>query len=323
MRSPKKSRLNGLVIKSTGSWYEVLQQESDKIIFCRLAGKLKLQKSNLTNPVSVGDLVTMEPENENSAIINAIQKRKNYIVRQSPKSKHQMHLIAANIDLAILVTTLMEPQFKQGFIDRFIMTTEPQDIPLLIVFNKADLYSNIELESYHNLKAIYETIGYKTILFSCITGLGLDELLNFMHGKISLFSGQSGVGKSSIINKIIPIANKKTSMISNYSGKGMHTTTFAEMIAIDKSSFIIDTPGIKTLSFNNLEILDVAHNFREFFSLSKSCKFGSNCTHREEPECEVLRAIEQGKISKYRYQNYINILDEVESQNYWERKKEV
>ncbi|NOT37556.1 MAG: ribosome small subunit-dependent GTPase A [Saprospiraceae bacterium] len=314
--------MKGLVLKSTGSWYEVLVKEENKTYSSRLAGKLKLNKSDLTNPIAVGDYVQIEKEDDRYAIIKAIEKRKNYIVRQSPKNKHQLHLIAANIDLAILITTLKEPGFKQGFIDRFLITTEPQDIPVLIIFNKADLYGQEELKTFRQLKTIYEKIGYKVMLISCENGEGIEEMKKEILGKVSLISGQSGVGKSSLLNSLIPEANKKTSEISNYSGKGIHTTTFAEMIIMNTNTFIIDTPGIKTLSFNNLQVMDVVHNFREFFKYSDLCRFGRNCTHRDEPNCEVKNAIESGDIYLYRYQNYLNILDEIESQNHWERKKE-
>lgn len=314
--------MRGLVLKSTGSWYEVWVKEENKIYSCRLAGKLKLNKSDLTNPIAVGDYVQLSKEDDKQAIINLIDKRKNYIVRQSPKNRHQLHLIAANIDLAVLITTLKEPLFKQGFIDRFLITTEPQDIPALIIFNKADLYNQSDLGIYEELKVIYETIGYKVMLISCNNNQGITELKNELHGKINLISGQSGVGKSSLINQLIPEANKKTSEISDYSGKGTHTTTFAEMIRMDEDTFIIDTPGIKTLGFNNLEIMDVAHNFREFFKYSEQCRFGRNCTHRDEPNCRIKEALNSGEIYLYRYQNYLNILDEIETQNHWERKKE-
>jgi ribosome biogenesis GTPase / thiamine phosphate phosphatase len=301
--------MRGLILKSTGSWYEVLVHEESRIYSCRLVGK-----SELTNPVAVGDYVILEKENISQASIIKIENRKNYIVRQSPKNKHQLHLIAANIDLAVLITTLKEPTFKQGFIDRFLITTEPQDIPVLIIFNKSDIYNQQEKEIYNN-------IGYQVMTTSCESKEGIEEFRQILQNRVSLISGQSGVGKSSLINQLIPEANKKTSEISDYSGKGTHTTTFAEMMSLNSNSFIIDTPGIKTLSFNNLEVMDVAHNFREFFQLSAQCKFGRNCTHRDEPQCKVKEAIESGEVYVYRYQNYLNILHEIESQNYWERKK--
>ncbi len=313
--------MKGLILKSTGSWYETYVAEENKTYASRLAGKLKLEDSELTNPVAVGDYVNIEPEDSNKAIIKQVLPRKNYIARQSPKNKHLLHLIAANIDLAVLITTLRQPTFKQGFIDRFLLTTEPQNIEVLIIFNKADLYNQEDLINYRDLKKIYENIGYKVSLVSAATQEGLDEVLKYLDGKINLLSGQSGVGKSSLINALIPEAMKKTSELSDYSGKGTHTTTFAEMITLNTNTYIIDTPGIKTLSFNNLEVADVAHNFREFFSLSPQCRFGSNCTHRNEPDCKVREGVEKGNIFSYRYQNYLNILEEIESQKYWERKK--
>ncbi|MCC6817047.1 MAG: ribosome small subunit-dependent GTPase A [Saprospiraceae bacterium] len=314
--------MRGLVFKSTGLWYEVFVKEEEKVYHSRLAGRLKLYKSELTNPVAVGDYVSLEKENETQAIIVEIEKRKNYIVRQSPKNKHQLHLLAANIDLAVLITTLREPMFKQGFIDRFLMTTEPQDIPVLIIFNKSDLYNEQDLKEYDLLSKIYKSIGYKVRLVSCESEDGIQELELDLQNKVSLISGQSGVGKSSLINLLIPEAMKKTNEISDFSGKGTHTTTFAEMLELNSNSYIIDSPGIKTLSFNNLEIMDVAHNFREFFTLSEACKFGRNCTHRDEPECRIKQGLDDGSVYFFRYQNYLNILEEIESQNYWERKKE-
>ncbi|HMW37978.1 MAG TPA: ribosome small subunit-dependent GTPase A [Saprospiraceae bacterium] len=314
--------IEGLVLKSTGSWYDVYVEQTNQVLACRLAGKMKLNKSTLTNPVAVGDKVDIQVSQNSDAIIQNIQPRKNYIARQSPKNKHQVHIIASNIDQAVLITTLREPHFKQGFIDRFIMTTEPQDIPVLIIFNKADLYNDEDVEEYKELQTIYESIGYSTLSISCKSKLGIEALKERLVSKISLFSGQSGVGKSSIINALIPGLNQKTGLVSGYTGKGTHTTTFAEMLRGERDTFIIDTPGLKTLTFNNLEILDVAHNFREFFEVSENCKFGRRCTHQDEPGCCVRERIENGQLYFYRYRNYLSILEEIKAHNYWERKKD-
>ncbi len=306
----------GIVTKSTGSWYEV-RSESGESIACRIRGKFKLQGFKLTNPVAVGDEVVYKFEGDDALIIE-ILPRKNYIVRQSPRQKHNLHLLAANIDQAIVVVTIINPMLKQGFIDRFLLMTEPHDIPVIIVFNKSDLFGEEEEQIFGGLKNIYEKIGYEVIHTSALTGENLEVLRSKLKNKTTLIGGQSGVGKSSLLNVLHDDLTLRTKEISEYSGKGQHTTTFAEMLYIDKDTAIIDTPGIKTLSFNNLEVEDVAHNFREFFKASSACKFG-NCTHRNEPKCAVKDAIDEDHISILRYQNYLAILDEIEAQNYWER----
>ena len=311
----------GKIIKSTGSWYEV-ELEDGRHVDCRIVGKFRLHGQKLTNPVAVGDEVEIELEDEEKGLIKKILPRKNYVVRQSPRKQHNLHLLASNIDQAVVIATVVQPNLKQGFIDRFLLMTEPHDIPVIIVFNKADIYEEEDFMVFEALKDIYESIGYKTILVSAINRVGTDELRAELEGKITLVSGQSGVGKSTLINAIQPDLELKTVEISDYSGKGQHTTTFAEMFPLDENTYIIDTPGIKTLAFNNLEVLDVAHNFREFFTISSDCKF-ANCTHRNEPKCAVKEAIENGEISELRYFNYIKILDEIEEQNYWERHKEM
>ena len=312
----------GVVIKSTGSWYQVRLTDGEELQ-CRIIGKFRLNGLKLTNPVAVGDEVELVREGEEgTGLIKKILPRRNYVVRQSPRNKHQLHLLASNIDQALLVITIVQPNLKQGFIDRFLLMTEPHDIPVTIVFNKADLYGEEELYVFHLLKEVYESIGYTVLLVSATEQQGLDELRAQLTNKVSLISGQSGVGKSTLINAIHPDLELRTTEISDYSGKGQHTTTFAEMFPFSAGGSIIDTPGIKTLSFNNLEPMDVAHNFREFFALSPDCRF-SDCTHRDEPKCAVKAAIEAEAVSELRYFNYIQILDEIEDQNYWERHKEM
>jgi ribosome biogenesis GTPase len=310
------SKSNGIVIKSTGSWY-IVRLENGEIVESRIGGKFRLEGKKITNPVAVGDEVIVE-ETKGEYIIRDILPRRNYVARQSPRKKHDLHLLASNVDQAILVVTILDPDLKPGFIDRFLLMTEPRDIPAIIVFNKSDLYGEEELETYAALEYVYNKIGYETLLVSAANGHNLDLLREKLKDKISLISGQSGVGKSSLLNVLSKGIEIKTQEISDYSGKGQHTTTFAEMHPLDFGGYIIDTPGIKTLSFNNMEVMDVAHNFREFFRESENCKF-ANCTHRNEPGCAVKKAIENYTISELRYQNYLQILDEIEDQNYWER----
>ncbi len=313
----------GIVIKSTGSWYSV-QLQNQQVIPSRIRGKFRLDGQPLTNPVAVGDEVELMVEEEDGEKVGTIKKilnRRNYVIRQSPRKKHHLHLMAANIDQALLIVTIVQPRLKQGFIDRFLLMTEPYNIPTLIVFNKSDLYGEEELSIFNYLKDIYSAIDYRVLLVSSLDGTGNEELRDYLAGKITLVSGQSGVGKSTLINAIQPQLELRTQVLSGASGKGQHTTTFAEMFSLDNGGKLIDTPGIKTLAFNNLEPLDVAHNFREFFALSGDCKFGGSCLHRDEPKCAVKRALEEGEVSELRYINYLQLLEEVEDQNYWERHK--
>jgi len=325
---PTKDKTNalqtGIVIKSTGSWYQVLTKEGRQWQ-CRIVGKLRLDDIKLTNPVGVGDEVQIVPENEaeNTALIKGVQPRRNYVVRQSPRRKHDLHLLAANVDQAVVIVTIVEPHLKQGFIDRFLLMTEPQDIPTTIIFNKADLYDKDDLTLFEYLKNIYGAIGYNAMLTSTVDGTGIDAFREMLRDKVTLVGGQSGVGKSSLVNAIQPQLDLRTGDLSDYSGKGMHTTTFAEMHPLNFGGQLIDTPGIKTLAFNNLEPLDVAHNFREFFQMSDQCKFGGSCLHRTEPGCAVRDAIEKGELSDLRYANYLALLNEVEDQNYWERHRDL
>jgi ribosome biogenesis GTPase len=311
----------GVIIKSTGSWYSIRTDEGT--VEARIRGKFRLDGKKLTNPVAVGDRVGYElEESGGTALITQILPRQNYIVRQSPRLKHNLHLLASNIDQAVLVITIIQPHLKQGFIDRFIMMTEPHDIPVIVVFNKCDLWSEEEFMLYDALDYIYTSIGYDTIATSALDTTGIQELVEKLANKTTLMSGQSGVGKTTLLNAIQPGLGLKTAELSDYSGKGQHTTTFAEMFELKVGGSVIDTPGIKTLSFNNLEPMDVAHNFREIFAISNACKF-HDCLHRNEPKCAVKEAIELGKISELRYLNYLQIIDEIDAQNYWERHNEI
>lgn len=315
--------MKGVVIKVTGSWHDV-RLDDGTVIACRIIGKLRIEDIKTTNPVGVGDHVQIQLEegDNTKGVITIIDSRKNYIVRQSPRRKHDLHLLAANVDQAVLVTTIIQPMLKMGFIDRFLLMTEPHDIPVVIVINKSDLLGEEEDEIYGGLKFLYEDIGYKVMRCSSKTGEGIEELKSLLQNKTTLVAGQSGVGKSTLVNTIQPGLGLKTEEISDYSGKGQHTTTFAEMFPLTMGGDIIDTPGIKMLSYNNLEPLDVAHNFREFFEASSHCRF-PNCLHKEEPGCAVKAGVEDGSISPLRYEHYLQIMSEVEDQNYWERHKDM
>lgn len=315
--------MKGIVIKSTGSWYDVKLPDGS-IIKSRIAGKIKLDDLKLTNPIAVGDEVTLELEDseEIRGVIKAISPRRNYVVRQSPRKKHHLHFLASNVDQVLIIVTMRNPNLKVGFIDRFLIMTEPYSIPAIIVFNKSDIYTKGDLVYYEELKDIYSKIGHQVLKASSVNKDGLSEIRELLKGKFTLIAGQSGVGKSTLVNAIEPRLHLRTEEISDFSGKGQHTTTFAEMFELSFGGQIIDTPGIKTLSFSHLEVMDIAHNFREFFAISDQCKF-ANCTHRNEPTCAVKSAVEVGEISIIRYQNYLGLLEEVEDQNYWERHSDV
>ncbi len=308
----------GIVIKSTGKWY-IVKTEAGKRYNCRVVGKFRLKEFKLTNPIAVGDVVIFDEEDEETGNISDVKPRKNYILRQSPRKKHYMHMLACNLDLAVIIVTIREPDLKIGFIDRFLLTTAPHDIPTAIVVNKADIYDEEDLELFGGLKAIYERIGYTVLLTSAENKSGIDEFKALLKDKTTLVCGHSGVGKTTLVNCLQDGLGLKTQMLSDYTGKGQHTTTFAEMFDLKFGGSIIDAPGIKELAFNNLDPLDIAHNFLEFFEASKDCKF-QNCMHINEPKCAVKDAIEEGRISDLRYQNYLKLMAETKEQNYWERK---
>lgn len=319
----KENIEKGTVMRSTGSWYQILLH-SGQIINCRIGGKFRQEDKRLTNPIAVGDHVLVQEESQGEhGIIKEILPRTNYVLRQSPRRKHDLHLLASNIDQAMLITTIVNPKLKQGFIDRFLLMTEPFNIPAILVFNKADTYQDEDFDIYAYLEEIYQKIGYTVLLVSARTGAGIDALKAVLQDKITLVGGQSGVGKTSLVSYLQPQLQLRTQDLSDYSGKGQHTTTFAEMFPLSFGGYIIDTPGIKTLSFSHLGPHDIAHNFREFFALSETCKFGGQCLHRNEPGCAVKAALEEEAVSALRYANYLNILEEAEAQNYWERHKEV
>ncbi|MFN4083914.1 MAG: ribosome small subunit-dependent GTPase A [Bacteroidia bacterium] len=301
--------MNGIVLKSTGSWYNVLV-EPNKVIECRTKGKLRLKGIKHTNPVTVGDEVEIEMEpGRETGIITSIKDRKNYIIRKANNMSKQTHVIAANVDYAILIVTPLFPKTSLGFIDRFLVTAEAYHIPAVLVFNKTDLFKNdleILLNDYIDL---YENkVGYTCLKTSVVTGEGLDELKLLLKNKKTLITGHSGVGKSSLINAICPELNLKTTEISNYSLKGQHTTTFAEMHPLPFGGYIIDTPGIREFGLVDFEKTEISHYFKEMQPYIGQCKF-NNCIHVNEPECMILHCVNEGKIAYDRYNSYISMLN--------------
>ncbi len=308
--------MNGLVIKNTGSWY-VVKTEDGTEINCKIKGNFRLKGIRTTNPVAVGDNVTILPNSDGSAFITAIEPRRNYIIRRASNLSKEAHIIGANIDQAILIVTLFQPQTSTTFIDRFLATAEAYRVPAVIVINKIDLLTADEDTEYlEAITYLYRSIGYKVMAVSATSGDGIEELKALLNGKISLFSGNSGVGKSSIINRLIPDLNLRTAEISTTHNTGMHTTTFSEMFSMpDDNGYIIDTPGVKgfgTIDFNEYE---VAHYFPEIFEISQDCKYG-NCTHIHEPGCAVLKALNDNIISQSRYTSYLSILDDLNPDKY-------
>jgi ribosome biogenesis GTPase len=299
------------VYKSTGSWY-LVKTEEGKELNARIKGKFKIDGITSTNPIAVGDNVNVEMENEaeGSAVIDDIYPRKNYINRQSPHNKNQHHIIAANLDQSLLFATLKDPKTSQGFIDRFLITSEAYHIPAIIVFNKTDLYKKKELEKLDELTLIYKTIGYVVQTMSIVNGSGVNEVKNFLTHRITLLSGHSGVGKSSFINTVLPEIALKTRDISGWSGKGLHTTTFAEMFDLPFGGKIIDTPGLREFGLTDIPKQELSHFFPEMRTLINECHF-NNCLHLNEPGCAVKQAVNSGAISIDRYVSYCNILDSI------------
>jgi ribosome biogenesis GTPase len=305
---PSKNLTQGIILKSTGSWYE-LRSQTGQIYRARLRGKLKLKDNKMTNPIAVGDSVNYEVENENEklAIIHQILPRQNYIIRSSTHKTAHGHILAANIDQAVLVATLAMPRTSLGFIDRFLVSAESFRIPTFIVFNKIDLLTDEGLDLLCSLQDLYDNIGYKTLAVSAIEAIGITELEMLIEGKKTLISGHSGVGKSTLLNMVAPEALQHTNEISVFANKGVHTTTFAEMFEVRKDTFVIDTPGIKELGIIGMNEQEIGHYFPEIRAKMNMCKY-HNCRHTNEPNCAVREAVAKGEIATSRYQSYLSIL---------------
>jgi ribosome biogenesis GTPase / thiamine phosphate phosphatase len=308
--------LKATVYKSTGSWYTV-KDETGKFWDARMKGVMKLDGITSTNPVAVGDTVEIESQadTDNSAIIDEIHKRNNYINRQSPRHKYQHHIVAANLDQSMLVATLKEPKTSQGFIDRFLVASEMYHVAPFIVFNKSDLYKTKEMDKYEQWKAMYEDVGYKVFLVSVEKKEGVEEVLELLKDKTTLISGHSGVGKSSFLNVVFPDINLKTQDISGWSGKGQHTTTFAEMYDLPFGGRIIDTPGMREFGLVDIEKQEVSHYFPEMRDRLNNCQF-NNCLHFNEPGCAIKEATRNGEIHEDRYVSYVGIMESIEQKSY-------
>ncbi|MDY3070133.1 MAG: ribosome small subunit-dependent GTPase A [Parabacteroides sp.] len=308
--------MKGLVIKNTGSWYTV-RTEDGKDIESKIKGNFRLKGIRTTNPIAVGDYVQIETNQEGTAFITEIEDRKNYIIRRASNLSKQSHIIAANVDQAMLIVTVNYPITTTVFIDRFLATAEAYRVPVKLVFNKIDRYNTEDLEYLEGLIHLYTTIGYPCSKLCARSEEGLDLLRDELKDKITVLSGHSGVGKSTIINKLVPNAKLRTGDISEYHNKGMHTTTFSEMISLPDGGYIIDTPGIKGFGTIDMEEAEISHYFPEIFKISSNCKFG-DCTHRHEPGCAVLKAVEEHYISESRYKSYLSILDDKDESKYRE-----
>ena len=307
--------MRGLVIKNTGSWYTVLTDDG-QLIDCKIKGNFRLKGIRSTNPVAVGDRVQIVPNNEGTAFITEIEDRRNYIIRKSINLSKQSHIIAANVDQAILVVTVANPQTSTTFIDRFLASAEAYRVPVILAFNKIDLLDDDMRRYQEAMVNLYKTVGYECYQISANTGDGVDALHPLLKDKITLLSGNSGVGKSTLINRLVPDANLRTSEISDAHNTGQHTTTFSEMIRLDEG-WLIDTPGIKGFGTFDIEPEELTSYFKEIFHFSQDCRF-SNCTHTHEPGCAVLKALEEHYIAESRYQSYLSMLNDKDEGKYRE-----
>lgn len=306
----------GLVVRNTGSWYTV-KTDDGRMVDSKIKGNFRLKGIRSTNPVAVGDRVEIVENAEGTAFITAIGDRRNYIIRKSPNLSKQSHIIAANVDQALLVVTVNRPQTSTIFIDRFLASAEAYRVPVVLVFNKTDLLTDDERRYQEMVIALYENIGYECRAVSAATGSGVDELREMLVGRVTVLSGNSGVGKSTLINSLLPGVNLRTAEISDAHNTGMHTTTFSEMLPLPEGGYIIDTPGIKGFGTFDIEPEELTGYFRDIFHFSRDCRF-SNCTHRHEPGCAVLRALEDHYIAESRYQSYLSMLDDKDENKYRE-----
>ena len=308
--------MRGLVIKNTGSWYTV-KTDDGQLIDSKIKGNFRLKGIRSTNPVAVGDYVELITNQEGTAFISSIEDRRNYIIRKASNLSKQSHILAANVDQALLVVTVNYPQTSTTFIDRFLAGAEAYRVPVILVFNKRDILSEEELHYEQMMCTLYETIGYQCVEISAAKGEGVEQLYPLIKNKVSLLSGNSGVGKSTLINQLIPEASLRTAEISEAHNSGMHTTTFSEMIEIKEGGYLIDTPGIKGFGTFDIEKEELTSYFKEIFQFSKDCKF-SDCTHTHEPGCAVIKAVEEHYIAASRYQSYLSMLEDKDENKYRE-----
>lgn len=303
--------MNGKVIKNTGSSYDVLLDD-DNVVSCRIKGNFRIKGIRTTNPVAVGDNVTVTPAADDSFYITAIEPRRNYIIRRASNLSKESHILASNLDQTLLIISVREPNTPTTFIDRFLATAEAYSVPAVIVINKEDLWNEDDREYAGALKYLYESIGYTVIITSSVTGHGIADLAKILKGRITLLAGNSGVGKSSLINVLVPGANLRTGEVSDIHHTGVHTTTFSEMIPIPGGGALIDVPGVRGFGTIDFDPHSVSHYFPEIFKYSEGCRFG-NCTHTHEPGCAVLKALEDHRISQSRYTSYLSILEDTEA----------
>lgn len=298
----------GLVIKNTGSWY-LVRTDDGRDVECKIKGNFRLKGIRSTNPIAVGDRVSIVENNEGTAFITEIEDRKNYIVRRSSNLSKQSHILGANLDLCFLVVTINYPLTSTTFIDRFLASAEAYRVPVCMIFNKVDVYDEDDMAYLDSVINLYEHIGYPCLKVSALQGIGIDKIRELIKGKITLFAGHSGVGKSTLLNTIVPDANVRTGAISDYHGKGMHTTTFSEMMPLNEGGYIIDTPGIKGFGTVDMEREEISHYFKDIFEFSHNCRF-NNCLHLNEPGCAVLEAVENHYISESRYKSYCSMMED-------------
>lgn len=306
--------MRGLVVKNTGSWY-LVKTDDKQLIECKIKGNFRLKGIRSTNPIAVGDRVNIIINEGGIAFISEIEDRKNYIVRRSPNLSKQSHILAANVDQSYLIITICKPETNTTFIDRFLASAEAYNVPTCLVFNKIDIYSEDDTRYMEELCLLYTSIGYRCYCISAKTNEGIEALINGLEGKTTLLSGNSGVGKSTLINTLLPGLTQKTAEISACHLKGMHTTTYSEMFPFRGNGYIIDTPGIKGFGTFDLKDQEVGQYFPEIFRYSSQCKY-NNCTHRHEPNCAVLKAVKDHLISKSRYTSYLSILDDKNESKY-------